>query len=65
MMKKDELVNDEEPLRTDEHDLTPPHGDELREEVTFGRTDRYANADDEAATRVLEELDPARRGKTE
>ena len=32
-------------------ELTPPHGDELRDEVTFGRTDRHANLDDEQATR--------------
>jgi hypothetical protein len=50
-MKDDELANGEEPLLTDEQDLTPPHGDELREEVTFGRTDRYANVDDKSATR--------------
>ena len=30
----------------DPGDVTPPHGDELRAEATFGRTDRYANQDD-------------------
>jgi hypothetical protein len=30
----------------DRGDLTPPHGDELRSEDTFGRTDRYTNQDD-------------------
>jgi hypothetical protein len=30
----------------DQGDLTPPHGDELRSEETFGRTDRYATKDD-------------------
>jgi hypothetical protein len=49
--KDDELLEGEEPLRTDEQDLTPPHGDDLRDEVTFGRSDRYANLDDEDATR--------------
>ena len=62
-MADDELRKEDEPMRADERDLTPPHGDELRAEVTFGRTDRYANSDDETATRerVLDELDPGRR----
>jgi hypothetical protein len=30
----------------DPGDATPPHGDELRHESTFGRSDRYANQDD-------------------
>ena len=34
-----------------DNNVSPPHGDELREEVTFGRTDRYTNVDDEQATR--------------
>jgi hypothetical protein len=39
----------------DRGDLTPPHGDELRSEGTFGRTDRYANQDDpDAESPVLE-----------
>jgi hypothetical protein len=33
----------------DRGELTPPHGDELRTEGTFGRTDRYANQDDPEA----------------
>jgi hypothetical protein len=41
----------DEPLHSDEGDLTPPQGDELRSEETFGRTDRYSNVDDEDATR--------------
>ena len=40
-----------EPLHSDEGELTPPHGDELRSEETFGRTDRYANIDDASAKR--------------
>jgi hypothetical protein len=56
-MKNDELTHTDDPLRPDEQDLTPPHGDELRDEITFGRTDRYANIDDQNATRqrTLEE----------
>jgi hypothetical protein len=30
----------------DRGDATPPHGDELHSERSFGRTDRYTNADD-------------------
>jgi hypothetical protein len=30
----------------DSGDTTPPHGDELIRERSFGRTDRYANLDD-------------------
>jgi hypothetical protein len=41
----------DEPLHSDEGDLTPPHGDELRSEETFGRTDRYTNIDDADAAR--------------
>lgn len=41
----------DEPLHSDEGDLTPPQGDELRSEETFGRTDRYANIDDTEAAR--------------
>ena len=40
-----------EPIHSDEGELTPPHGDELRSEETFGRTDRYSNIDDAAAKR--------------
>ncbi len=36
----------------DEQDLTPPHGDDLRSEETFGRTDRYSNMDDDDAERT-------------
>jgi hypothetical protein len=50
-MTDDRLLTDDEPLRDSDTDLTPPHGDALREEVTFGRTDRYANLDDQDATR--------------
>jgi hypothetical protein len=52
-------------LRTDDHELTPPHGDELRDEITFGRTDRYANLDDETASRerALDDADPSRPTK--
>jgi len=39
----------EEGLRESDQDLTAPHGDELRSEVTFGRSDRYTNVDDENA----------------
>lgn len=31
-----------------DNNVSPPHGDELREEVTFGRTDRYSNVDEQA-----------------
>jgi len=41
----------DEPLHSDEGDLTPPQGDELRSEETFGRTDRYTNIDDADAAR--------------
>ena len=41
----------DEPLHLDEGDLTPPQGDELRSEETFGRTDRYTNIDDTDASR--------------
>ncbi|HTL44854.1 MAG TPA: hypothetical protein VL262_11005 [Vicinamibacterales bacterium] len=41
----------DEPLHSDEGDLTPPQGDELRSEETFGRTDRYTNIDDTEAAR--------------
>ena len=41
----------DEPLHSDEGALTPPHGDELRSEETFGRTDRYTNIDDRDADR--------------
>ncbi len=30
----------------DERDVTPPHGDELLREGSFGRTDRYTTKDD-------------------
>jgi hypothetical protein len=41
-----------------EAELTPPDGDDLRDESTFGRTDRYANLDDEDATREQAEPKP-------
>ena len=47
-----------QPALEREKDLTPPHGDELRGEVTFGRTDRYANVDDEHARREQPVEDP-------
>jgi hypothetical protein len=40
-----------DPLHSDKGDLTPPHGDDLRDEETFGRTDRYSNIDDADAAR--------------
>ena len=43
---------DETKARQDDRDLTPPHGDNLRSEETFGRTDRYSNMDDEEADRT-------------
>jgi hypothetical protein len=53
-----------EPLDRDSEDLTPPHGDELRSEETFGRTDRYTNIDDADATRRedLERIDDREAG---
>ena len=60
-----QLQNDtDEPIRRDENDLTPPHGDELRNEETFGRTDRYSNIDDETASREesLEAIDDREAG---
>lgn len=44
--KRDPTADEPQP---DEQDLTPPHGDELRSEETFGRTDRYTNVDDATA----------------
>ena len=41
----------DEPIHSDEGELTPPHGDELRSEETFGRTDRYSNIDDASSKR--------------
>ena len=35
--------SDPDDPEADRGDLTPPHGDELRAEGTFGRTDRYAD----------------------
>jgi hypothetical protein len=46
----------------DRGDATPPHGDELRSEESFGRTNRDANADDPDAERPVlsdETLDSA------
>jgi hypothetical protein len=59
----DSLRDDETPRATD-NDVTPPHGDELRSEVTFGRTDRYTNVDDEEATREQPVQDPEASGDT-
>jgi len=59
----DLLRNDETPHATAD-DMAPPHGDELRSEVTFGRTDRYTNVDDEDATREQPVEDPAASGDT-
>jgi hypothetical protein len=49
----DEVKDDpiREAPQSDEQDLTPPHGDDLRSEETFGRTDRYTNVDDDEAGR--------------
>jgi hypothetical protein len=44
-------LNPDDTLQRDEKDLTPPHGDDLRSEETFGRTDRYSNVDDATAAR--------------
>ena len=57
-MAKERPSKEDEPLRESDRELTPPHGDELREEITFGRTDRYANLDDENATREQPVEDP-------
>ena len=54
----DDLLRDDETPRATENDMTPPHGDELRSEVTFGRTDRYTNVDDEEAAREQPVEDP-------
>lgn len=58
MADKDPLSRDaashDHPL--DPLDATPPHGDELTGERSFGRTDRYANRDDpDAESPVLED----------
>ena len=53
----DDLLPAEFPELTNK-EMTPPHGDELRSEVTFGRTDRYSNVDEEEATRELPVEDP-------
>lgn len=50
--EKERMGKEDEPLPRDEQDVTPPHGDELRSEATFGRTDRSTNVDDEAADRT-------------
>jgi len=44
----------DEPVHSDAGELTPPHGDELRSEETFGRSDRYSNIDDASAKRERE-----------
>jgi hypothetical protein len=49
----------DEPLHSDEGDLTPPQGDALRSEETFGRTDRYSNIDDSDAARERSPMQPA------
>ena len=54
----DELLSDDEAARAAGNDMTPPHGDELRSEVTFGRTDRYTNVDDQEAAREQPVEDP-------
>ena len=49
MADKDRMSRDasrESRPEADRGDLTPPHGDELRSEESFGRTDRYTNQDD-------------------
>jgi hypothetical protein len=59
MADKDRMSRDasrESNPEADRGDLTPPHGDELVSEATFGRTDRYANQDDpEAESPVLDQ----------
>jgi len=52
--RSDDVLPHEEMLEAD-RDLTPPHGDELRSEITFGRTDRYANADGDGEKAAPEE----------
>ena len=52
--EKNDLTADEP--QPDEQDLTPPHGDELRSEETFGRTDRYSNVDDADAERLISDV---------
>ena len=54
--EKNDLTADEP--QPDEQDLTPPHGDELRSEETFGRTDRYSNVDDADAERLISDVPP-------
>lgn len=65
MDNRKKLDRDERPFPHDDRDLTPPHGDELRAEETFGRTDRYSNVDDESADRTEREPErPAAPGST-
>ena len=54
----DDLLRDDETPHATADDMAPPHGDELRSEVTFGRTDRYTNVDDEDAAREQPVEDP-------
>ena len=61
--EKDDLTGDEP--QPDEQDLTPPHGDELRSEETFGRTDRYANVDDATAERAITDVPSSPDSKVE
>ena len=52
-------LTEDDTLPESDRDLTPPHGDELRSEVTFGRSDRYTNLDDENAARQQPAGEPA------
>lgn len=52
-MPDDKLINEAQPPEPDHGDATPPHGDELVSERTFGRSDRYVNADDPDAERPV------------
>jgi hypothetical protein len=60
---KDDPMTDEP--QPDEQDLTPPHGDDLRSEDTFGRTDRYTNVDDDEAQHAIIETPPSADSKVE
>jgi hypothetical protein len=61
-VKDDPIGQDSQP---DEQDLTPPHGDDLRSEETFGRTDRYTNVDDAEAQHAIAEAPPSADSKVE
>jgi hypothetical protein len=52
-MPDDNKLINKEPFQPDHGDATPPHGDELVSEHSFGRTGRYANTDDPDAERPV------------